>query len=225
MKRQRVGSSLTEDVQLELREEILRGTLAPGEKLLVQPLSRRLGVSLSVVREALSRLAEQGLVRSAPQLGFTVRPLSLDDLADLTRVRSDIEDLMIRRAVAEGDLAWEASVVAAHHRLAGTPLQLDGQLNPAWRTAHAAFHAAVTDGCQSPLLRALRLGLFDQAELYRAWSVRASQSRDVAQEHAAVCAAVVDRDAGRTAALAAAHIQRTTDLLVAAELAGASQQV
>ncbi len=216
MKRQRVGPSLTEDVQLELREEILQGSLAPGEKLLVQPLAQRLGVSLSVVREALSRLAEQGLVRSAPQLGFTVMPLSLDDLTDLTRVRIDIENLMIRRAVAEGDLAWEASVVAAHHRLAGTPPQLDGQLNPAWRAAHSAFHAAVTDGCPSPLLRTLRLGLFDKAELYRAWSVRASGSRDVAGEHAAICAAVLDRDADRAAALTAAHIQRTTDLLVAA---------
>jgi len=215
MKRQRVGLSLVEDVQAELREEILSGDLAPGERLLVQPLSQRLHVSLSVVREALTRLAEQGLVRSAAQLGFTVTPLSLDDLADLTRVRIDIENLMIRRAIAEGDLAWEASVVAAHHHLAGTAPQLDGHLNPAWRSAHSQFHAAVAAGCQSPLLQTLRLGLFDKAELYRAWAARASGSRDVVREHRAICEAVLDRDANRATELMAAHIQLTTDLLVA----------
>lgn len=215
MKRQRVGSSLVDDVQAELREEILLGACAPGERLLVQPLSKRLGVSLSVVREALTRLAEQGLARSAPQYGFTVTPLSVDELTDLTRVRTDIESLMIRRAVDEGDLAWETSVVAAHHRLAGTPPQVEGGLNPAWRSAHSDFHAAVASGCRSPLLRTFRLELYDKAEVYRAWAVRASAGRDPAHEHREISAAVLARDADRAGELMAAHIQLTTELLLA----------
>jgi DNA-binding GntR family transcriptional regulator len=214
MKRQRVGTSLVDDVRAELREEILLGTRAPGERLLVQPLSKRLGVSLSVVREALTRLAEQGLVRSAPQLGFTVTPLSLADLADLTRVRTDIESLMIRRAVGEGDLAWETSVVASHHQLAGTAPRAAGTMNPAWRSAHSAFHAAVAAGCGSPLLRTFRLELYEKAELYRAWAARASARRDPASEHREICAAVLERDADRACRLVAAHIQLTTDLLL-----------
>jgi len=214
MKRQRVGSSLAEDVQGQLREEILLGMHDPGERLLAQPLAKRLQVSLSVVREALTRLAEQGLVKSTPQLGFTVTPLSVDDLADLTRVRIDIETLMIRRAVAEGDLAWEASVVAAHHHLAGTPVQADGAMNPAWRGAHSDFHAAVAAGCASPLLRTFRSELYDKAELYRAWTVRVSGRRDAAKEHREICEAVLDRDAERACALMAAHVQLTTDLLL-----------
>lgn len=215
MKRQRVGSSLVEDVQAELREEILLGARSPGERLLVQPLSQRMQVSLSVVREALTRLAEQGLVLSAPQAGFTVTPLSITDLTDLTRVRIDIEALAIRSAIADGDLAWETTVVAAHHRLAGTfPTSDAGGLNPAWRTAHSDFHAAVASGCGSPLLCSIRAGLYDKAELYRAWAVRASQSRDVAQEHQQICAAVLARDADRACELMAAHVQLTTNLLL-----------
>lgn len=215
MKRQRVGSSLVDDVEAELREEIFMGVLQPGEKLLVQPLSQRLQVSLSVVREALTRLAEQGLLRSAPQLGFTVTPLSIDDLRDLTRVRIDIEDLVLRRALLEGDLAWEASVLAAHHHLAGTPDRLEGGLNPAWRRAHAEFHAAIGSGCVSPLLQSIRSGLFDKAELYRSWALSASGSRDVAGEHRDICQAVLDRDTERATQLMAMHIQLTTDLLTA----------
>lgn len=214
MKRQRVGSSLVADVQAELREEILLGACAPGERLLVQPLANRLQVSLSVVREALTRLAEQGLVKSAPQLGFTVTALSVDDLTDLTRVRIDIENLMIRRAIAEGDLPWETLVVAAHHHLAGTAQQADGVMNPAWRSAHSNFHAAVAAGCDSPLLQAIRSELYDTAELYRAWAVRVSARRDPAQEHRDICEAVLDRDADRACELMRAHIQLTTDLLL-----------
>lgn len=217
MKRQRVGSSLVDDIQSELREEILLGTLAPGERLLVQPLSQRLHVSLSVVREALTRLAEQGLLRSTPQLGFTVTPLSMEDLADLTRVRIDIESLVLRRAIAEGDLAWEASVVATHHHLAGTaPRSEAGGLNPAWRTAHSDFHSAIASGCASPLLQSMRASLFDKAELYRSWALKVSETRDVAQEHLEICQAVLDRDGDHAMALMASHIQLTTDLLVRA---------
>ncbi|OIJ65390.1 GntR family transcriptional regulator [Streptomyces mangrovisoli] len=215
MKRQRVGSSLVEDVQVELREEILMGVLAPGERLLVQPLSRRLNVSLSVVREVLTRLTQQGLVKSAPQQGFAVMSLSRQDLVDLTRVRVDIETLMVRRAIAEGDLAWEASVVATHHHMARTEALVDGALNASWRSAHAAFHATVASGCDSPLLQGFRSELYDKAELYRAWAVRASARRDVAKEHRDICEAVLDRDADRACELAAAHIQLTTDLLLA----------
>jgi DNA-binding GntR family transcriptional regulator len=214
MKRQRVGSSLTEDVQGQLREEILLGVHDPGARLLAQPLAKRLQVSLSVVREALTRLAEQGLVKSTPQLGFTVTALSVDDLSDLTRVRVDVENLMIRRAVVEGDLAWETSVVAAHHHLAGTPSSVDGAMNADWRAAHSDFHAAVAAGCQSPLLRAFRSELYDKAELYRAWAVPVSARREAAKEHKQICEAVLDRDADRACELMAAHVQLTTDLLL-----------
>lgn len=215
MKRQRVGSSLVDDVQAQLREEIFMGSLQPGERLLVQPLSQRLQVSLSVIREALTRLAEQGLLRSAPQLGFTVTPLSVSDLTDLTRVRIDIENLVLRRAVVSGDLSWETSVVAAHHNLAGTAPQSNGGLNPAWRVAHAAFHSAIASGCDSPLLQSIRSGLFDKAELYRSWALRVSGSRDVAQEHRDICDAVLDRDVDLATELMTLHIQLTTDLLIA----------
>lgn len=199
---------------MELREEILSGTRRPGERLLVQPLSKRLDVSLSVVREVLTRLAEQGLVGSAPQQGFTVMSLSVDHLTDLTRVRIDIETMMIRRAAVEGDLDWEAGVLAAHHRLAGTSAQSGGALNPAWRSAHSEFHSAVASGCASPLLQDIRAGLYDRAELYRSWALKASGGRDVAREHRQICEAVLDRDADRACELMAAHVQLTTDLLL-----------
>jgi DNA-binding GntR family transcriptional regulator len=70
-----------------LRAELLNGMLNPGDKLPMVELARRFSASQSVVREALTRLAEQGLVVAAPQRGFRVRQLSVEDIAGLTESR------------------------------------------------------------------------------------------------------------------------------------------
>src|SRR5258708_16568624 len=77
----------TEEVYDLLRAELLNGLLAPGLKLKLIELSDRCGVSQSVVREALTRLAEQSLLVATPQRGFRVRELSIGDISDLTETR------------------------------------------------------------------------------------------------------------------------------------------
>ena len=76
-----------------LRSELLNGVLHPGQKLKMVELTERFGVSQSVVREALTRLTEQGLLVATPQRGFRVRDLSIEDIAELTETRIQIESL------------------------------------------------------------------------------------------------------------------------------------
>ena len=80
-------------------------------------LTERFGVSQSVVREALTRLTEQGLLVATPQRGFRVRDLSIEDIAELTETRVQIESLALRLAIERGDLQWETGILAAHYRL------------------------------------------------------------------------------------------------------------
>ena len=93
-----------------LRDEVLRGLYEPGQRLRLVELAQRFTVSQSVVREALTRLAEQKLLVALPQQGFRVMPLSPADLRDLTEARVEIEALVIRLAVRRGDVAWESAV-------------------------------------------------------------------------------------------------------------------
>src|SRR6476619_43700 len=105
------------EVYEALHADILNSRFEPGSKLKIANLGTRFGVSLSVVREALTRLGEQGLVVANPQRGFSVVELSVNDLDDLTNVRTQIESMALRDSVVHGGVAWEAQVVAAHHRL------------------------------------------------------------------------------------------------------------
>ncbi|TQL67920.1 DNA-binding GntR family transcriptional regulator [Nocardioides albertanoniae] len=209
----------TDTVHAQLRAELLAGIYAPGERLKFTPLCERYDASVSVVREALTRLAEQGLVVSEPNIGFRVMPLTVADLRDLTRTRIDIETLALRYAIEQGGVEWESDLVAAHHRLERTAMTTDTggpeRLADEWERAHAAFHAALIAGCDSPRLVCMTVGLRDASELYRRWSQPREPGRDVAGEHRRLMEAALARDTDAAVEALTAHYQHTTDILEA----------
>src|SRR5580692_12854706 len=94
--------TLTMGAYDQIRAELLRGSLRPGAPLRTQALSERLGVSGAVVREALTRLSEKGLVVASPQRGFRVMDLSVEHLQDLTNVRAQLESLALAQSIEHG---------------------------------------------------------------------------------------------------------------------------
>jgi DNA-binding GntR family transcriptional regulator len=221
MARQREGRSLVEDVYEALRADILLGRRLPGSRIPLRDVAEEHDVSLSVVREAVTRLASEDLVEATPQRGFRVRTLSLEDLRDLTWVRIQIETLALRESIAAGDVNWEADVVSAHHRLAGTPTHFeDGTPNLGWMAVHGAYHAALCAAAGSPALERIRRQLFDASELYRYWSATLPATRTVrrnaADEHREICEAALARDADRAVELMTAHLDATASQLEAA---------
>lgn len=211
-------STLAESVYLQVRGELLSGDLAPGSKLRIKELSARLGASPSVLREALTRLAAQGLVLAMPQRGFAVMELSIGDLEDLTRARRLVEMMALRESIADGDLAWESAVLATHHRLQRTPMNApDGHVSDEWSIAHADFHHILLAGGRSSRLTAVASNLRDCSNLYLHWSRELAHdtSRDVAAEHQQIADLTVARDADAAAEALGRHIDRTTQVLVA----------
>jgi len=213
MARERRGRSLVEDVYEAVRSDILLGRRLPSSRLQVSEIAEQHGVSLSVVREAVTRLASEDLVEATPQRGFRVRSISLDHLHDLTWVRVQIETLALRRAIAKGDITWEANLVGAHHRLAVTPMYFeDGTGNTDWMAAHGGFHAALAAGAGSPILERLRRQLYDASELYRYWvgNLPHHPTRPhVGDEHKAIFDAALGRDADRAVDLLTQHLETT----------------
>jgi DNA-binding GntR family transcriptional regulator len=207
--------SLTERVYECLRADILAGRFSPGQRLRPTDLAAVHGVSLNVVREALNRLAGERLVQASPQQGFAVVQVSAADLDDLTDVRVLVETAALRRSIEHGDLTWESALVAAHYRLANTPMTDDDpdQLSDEWMHAHNAFHAATMCACGSPRLVEIAATLGESAAMYRYYSQRYDQGRrDVAGEHRAIFDATIARDADLACRLHTEHIQRTAQI-------------
>jgi DNA-binding GntR family transcriptional regulator len=145
-------------------------------------------------------------------------PVSEEDLRHLTELRVTIESQALRQSVEQGDLAWQSRLVAVHHTLAATPaIDPSGAINEEWLEAHARFHATLNEACPNGRLRGLADSLRAVSEVYRCWSCAATDSagRDVAGEHCRILDAALAGDTDCAVAELTAHIQRTTDALLA----------
>ena len=91
--------TLWQRVHERLREQILSGKLEPGAELAEVALSEQLGVSRGPVREALGRLASEGLVTVRPRRGAVVRSLSTEEFLELYQVREALERMAVKLAV------------------------------------------------------------------------------------------------------------------------------
>ena len=105
-----------------LRDEILDLALPPGSLIDENQLAERFSMSRTPIREALMRLSSEGFVAAETHRGSRVSELSPHEFADLMATRREIERLCLAKAIARGDAAWEAEIVAAMHRLSRAPL-------------------------------------------------------------------------------------------------------
>jgi hypothetical protein len=117
-------ATLGEAAYQRLRADIVVGTFRAGEPLRLEALKQRYGLSFSPLREALMRLQSERLVASTALRGFSVAPLSREEIEDATETRILIESEALRRSMRNGDDDWEARIVAAFHALS---LQVERQ--------------------------------------------------------------------------------------------------
>jgi DNA-binding GntR family transcriptional regulator len=209
--------SITSTVFHLLRNSIMFGQLAPGAKLSAGHLALQYRVGLSAIREALARLAAEGLLESQDHRGFRVARVSKEELLDLTQTRIDIESIALRRSIERGDAAWEARVTAAFEALQRAEKK-SRPLDQRRYELHSEFHHALVEACDSQWLLRLRSVLFERAERYRLLSVSYAKVRaEVHNEHRQLYEAVIARDADKATAVLAKHTMMTTKALLKVE--------
>lgn len=96
------GRSQTIRAQAVLRQRILSGELKGGQRLMEVPLAEQLKISRTPVREAMSRLAEEGLLERSKTTGFVVRAFELEDIYDAMDLRGVLEGMAVRFAAERG---------------------------------------------------------------------------------------------------------------------------
>ena len=190
-----------------LRREIITAQIPPGTRLHTRHLCLRLEMGLSPIREALNRLSTEGIVQRHEQRGFTVAPLDAEDLDEINRTRIWLNETALRKLIAQDDGAWEERVVLAWHRLSRLPRFLPDEVrNPDWEQAHRNFHHSLVSGCRSRWLVGFCNQLFDAFERYRSLSPFGETIRPShVDEHRAIMAAALARDADKAAELLRAH--------------------
>ena len=211
-------ATLVEQAVARLRKDIIAGVRAPGERLRIERLRGIYGIGPSPLREALQRLAGDGLVIVASNRGFHVAPLDAAEFLDLNRARVAIETAALRLSIAQGCEEWEARVVAAAYSLEKKDILLaEGALQDfdRWEELNGRFHDALVDACGSRWLLRHRQMLQAQCERYRRASVYHDRlRRNLLEEHRAIAGAVLARDADRACALVTDHYVRTADRLL-----------
>lgn len=209
--------TLVERAYLAMRQDIVQGLLAPGERLRVEHLKDRYDVGAGTLREALALLVSDALVKVESQRGYKVAPISLDDLKDLTDTRVMLETSALRQSIRLGDAQWEQELRQTFDALRQIEQKMDTVDPVTWELANKRFHETLISAYCSPWSQRLLDILYRHGERYRRVAIRmgAAQTihRDVHAEHSSIFNAAVARQEARAALALEAHIRLTCDVL------------
>ena len=206
--------TLIERAYEDLREDILTGRLAPREKLLIAHLKDRYAVGAGTLREALSRLISDAMVIAEGQRGFTVAPITIEELSDITNLRVNIETEALRTSINNSDQAWRDNLRDTFETLSKFERPLKPDNAKSWEMANAKFHQALLSACGSPwTLRVIRQ-LTQHCERYRRYAIGLQSGRDVHSEHELIYQSAMEGKDARAALALAAHIRATPELIM-----------
>jgi DNA-binding GntR family transcriptional regulator len=204
-----ITETVGEKVYRRLRSDIISGRLAPSQKLRLDALKEAYGVSISTLRELLSRLTSEGLIVSESAKGFEVAPISADNLRELANLRLLLESHALKRSFAAGDMEWEARVVAAYHKLSTMEARMfagDRAGPEVLKRYDAEFHQALISACGSRTLLEAHAGINDKYIRYLMIAV-IFRGDIAASEHKELLDCALKRDVSRAQNILVRHIQ------------------
>jgi GntR family transcriptional regulator of vanillate catabolism len=211
-------------IGIALREGVLAGRFAPGERLAEIPLAEALGTSRTPVRLALAQLEAEGLVEAAPGGGFTVRRFTLPEIEDAIALRGTLEG-MAARLVAETGLppatrrVFEECLADGDAALAGAEPDV-----PSYEAMNARLHAALAEAAGN-LALSRALAVVSSLPFAGASALlRQADSRDLLRhahhQHRLLAEALAAGQGARAEALMREHAENARRNLRAALAAG-----
>ena len=163
------SAAVGDDGYRRIRADIVFGRLRPGQKLKLETLREAYGVSVSTLREILSRLTADGFALAEGKRGFDVAPVSVENLKELAELRLLLETHAMAVSFANADVEWEGRVVSAHHKLASTERLMESRIGEPeqWKRYDGEFHQALISNCGSRVLMDAHALVFDKYFRYQ----------------------------------------------------------
>lgn len=196
-----------------IRQDLISGALPPGSKIKLEQAKARYSISISTLREILSRLATENLVVAEGQRGFEVSPASKRELLELADLRILLECHAIGLSFAAGDLEWEARLVAAHHKLATVERSLlggDESRTADWVRFDWEFHQALVSACNSASLMASLSSIFDRFLRYHLLA-ESFRGQPVVDDHKRMFELAMSRDHEGARQMLTKHVHNGVD--------------
>ena len=188
-----------------LRSKIVSGEFPPGMRLIEKRLEDELGVSRTVVREALRQLESERLVSMEANVGPTVRALSYDDVVHLYQVRATLESAAGRLAAETGTTEQVARIRAVFTVIEETTAQLTlAELI----TLKNEFYAALIDASGNPIIGDMLSNVQARISQMRALTLHSpGRERHMIAELHRVVEAIEQADPDRAEAACRAHVE------------------
>lgn len=203
----------------ELRRRILTGEIPPGSVFSQTMLAQEIGVSTTPLREALRRLAAEGMVQLDSHRDARVTPLTAEEARNLYVIRENLDPLAAALAATSRTPSDISKIEAALKRL--TPLSNSTDLDAL--TAHREFHRSIYLSSHNPLLIGILEGLWDKADQYRQIGLQSQKNSKkdqtrVQEEHVQIADAVIAGQAEQAREAMQRHVlgslgRRAIDLL------------
>jgi DNA-binding GntR family transcriptional regulator len=198
--------AITQRVYNALKQSILSLELEPGTQLLERDLAARFQVSKSPVRDALQRLAGEGLVTQSDYHGMAVRVISLEEADEIYELREALEEMAVRLATPR--LSREEIVDAAAHLDRAERAMNEGDCALA-AEANRDFHAIFYRNCGNRPLHEMLVSLANRIQIVPllSWHWRPASMKEQLVQHRSILDAVAERDAERASVLMRGHIR------------------
>jgi GntR family transcriptional regulator, rspAB operon transcriptional repressor len=201
---QRATASAT--IYARLREEVVSLARQPGAAILEKEIAAAYGVSRTPVREAILRLADEGLIEIFPQSGTFVSRIPAAALPEAIIVRKALEETTARLAAERAGAAEIAALEAILKRQREVGANGDQQ---AFHHADEAFHAAIAAAAGHPRIWTLVQQVKVQVDRVRQLTLpQKGRVSLVIREHMAIAAAIRAHDPAAAAARMGAHLER-----------------
>jgi GntR family transcriptional regulator, rspAB operon transcriptional repressor len=204
-------------VYKELRQAIVSYSLKPGERLNVEELAGKLGVSLTPVRGAIQQLATEGLVEIKPRSGTFVASLNAVDVEETFKIRCALECLAAEEALENLKAADIRHLQQLLHSLK-KPVRTE-QDQQAHQRDNSELHQIIIRASGNRRLTEMYEALNAHIKIARIHASEAnwpSRLQEEQAEHEAIVAAIEARDRAAVIAAMRKHVYRAKDALVAA---------
>ena len=201
------SGTIGDDGYRQIRADIVLGRLRPGKKLKLEGLKESYGVSVSTLREILSRLTSEGLVLAEGRRGFEVAPVSVDNLKELAELRLLLEGHAMEASFARADMEWEGRIVSAHHKLAATERLMSSNIGEPdqWKRYDSEFHRELISNCGSRALMDLHASVFDRYFRYQMIALN-YRGEEPARQHQALLECALAHDIARAKSILLDHV-------------------